>query len=394
MEGLNTVDLFKNKTECCGCGLCKTICKQNAIKMEKNDEGFLFPVIDASLCIDCGACRSMCAFQNDKEKYLPSKAYAAIAKEKKNLEKAASGGVFATIANKFIDEGGWVCGSILEIKNNSVEVYHTVSNDKDDVVKMQGSKYAQSNIEDAIPTIIELLRNNNRVMFCGTPCQVDAVKKIAQNDKNLFLTDLICHGVPSNDMLNSYLDYSNNKKTSIKRFEFRDNNRRKTYTAKQIIEKKGKTITKYKPAHLMSYYQLFLKGVILRDNCYQCPYTEQKRCGDITIGDYWGLKRVHAQEYKEGKIDDRNWSCLLVNTDKGNKLIRKYKDEFEMLESELEKVSLENEQLKKPVSRPIEREKVMNMYVNKGYKPIEKWYRKQIGIKYYLLLIRYHLLKR
>ena len=44
--------IFESKNNCCGCSACEQICPKNAVKMEPDNEGFLYPVIDSSLCVD------------------------------------------------------------------------------------------------------------------------------------------------------------------------------------------------------------------------------------------------------------------------------------------------------------------------------------------------------
>lgn len=57
--------LFETKEKCCGCSACYSICPQNAISMEIDEEGFLYPVIDKSLCVKCKKCLNVCPM--DKE---------------------------------------------------------------------------------------------------------------------------------------------------------------------------------------------------------------------------------------------------------------------------------------------------------------------------------------
>ena len=55
---------------CTGCAACSQVCPAGAVKMEADDEGFLFPRIDENLCNDCGVCRRTCpvnaAFENTR----------------------------------------------------------------------------------------------------------------------------------------------------------------------------------------------------------------------------------------------------------------------------------------------------------------------------------------
>ena len=62
------MELFTDKNNCCGCTACKNICPKNAITMVMDSEGFLYPQIDEKLCVNCGMCKKVCAFQNGYNK--------------------------------------------------------------------------------------------------------------------------------------------------------------------------------------------------------------------------------------------------------------------------------------------------------------------------------------
>lgn len=55
--------LFNKKEECCGCAACYSICPKEAIKMELDEEGFEYPIIDENECIRCYKCLKVCYFK-------------------------------------------------------------------------------------------------------------------------------------------------------------------------------------------------------------------------------------------------------------------------------------------------------------------------------------------
>lgn len=57
--------LFSDHSECCGCSACYACCPAGAISMVRFDDGFLYPVIDESVCIRCGKCLKVCVFKID-----------------------------------------------------------------------------------------------------------------------------------------------------------------------------------------------------------------------------------------------------------------------------------------------------------------------------------------
>ena len=59
-------DLASDKSTCCGCGACFSTCPREAISMVKDEEGFLYPQIDKTLCIKCMKCIQVCLFKRDQ----------------------------------------------------------------------------------------------------------------------------------------------------------------------------------------------------------------------------------------------------------------------------------------------------------------------------------------
>ncbi len=78
---MNSIELFQNKTDCCGCSACYNVCPRKAISMQEDEYGYVYPVIDQDKCVGCGLCRKVCHYQADKELRTPIKAYAAAGKK-------------------------------------------------------------------------------------------------------------------------------------------------------------------------------------------------------------------------------------------------------------------------------------------------------------------------
>ena len=56
-------ELYRDRSECCGCTACEFACPRGAIYMELDEEGFLYPVVDAARCVRCGRCEKACSFK-------------------------------------------------------------------------------------------------------------------------------------------------------------------------------------------------------------------------------------------------------------------------------------------------------------------------------------------
>lgn len=385
--------LFNNESECCGCGGCIDICPKSAIIMKENEYGFNYPIIDYSICISCGLCKKICAFQNNIDKNKVKKSYVTVSKEDKILNISSSGGIFGTLANEILEKSGLVCGCSME-KNFYPK--HVIIDKKGDLTKLQGSKYVQSETIGIFKKIKEQLIVGKEILFSGTPCQVAELKYfLGKEYSNLYTVEIICHGVPSIKFFQDYVKILENKLDGkIFNFLFRDKklgwglvgrikykNIKKHIKEKIIYEK------------LSSYYSFFKDGSIYRQSCYSCKYATCERVGDITIGDFWGIQKEHPNYLIEngGNINDRKGvSCLLVNTSQGQQLLKRYGKNILFKDSEFLKIAKHNEQLNKPTSKEFYNKKFFEIYKKDGYPGVEKWFNKKLGIKKYFYIIFYN----
>lgn len=384
------IKLFEDKKACCACGACLNICPKQAITMQKDEYGFLYPQIEESKCIKCGLCLKTCAFQNSKLNNIPIKTYAAQS-DNTDLKKSASGGIFASIATNILKEGGIVYGAAMEMENDKLTVKHIGVENKADLIKLLGSKYVQSNTGKVYQDIKRKLNDNRLVLFSGTPCQVDGLNSyLGKKYDNLITIDIICHGVPNNQMFQDYIALLEEKyKDKIIDFKFRDKTKGWGLTAKGYT---AKGYTAIIPANLSSYYYMFLKSYIYRDSCYSCKYACKKRCGDITIGDYWGIEKAHPEvlNKNEYRLDYKNGiSCLIVNTEQGAKVLEKYKNDLRLLDSAFEKAEKENGQLN--ISSKCDYEKrveILKLYKIKKYLGIEEYFYNNMRFDKYISVLK------
>lgn len=351
------ITLFNKKKNCCGCGSCENICPKNAISMGEDEYGFIYPKIDHNLCIECHLCEKVCNFQSRTEYSDEHKAYAAVTKNQEILMNSTSGGIFTTIALEFIKDGGFVAGSIYDENFN---VVHIVSNKIEDIYKMQGSKYVQSSINDTYFQIRKLLLQKEKVLFSGTPCQVDGLYGYLQRDyDNLYTIDIVCHGVPSNKMFQDYLHYESEKYGKITDIKFRDKTQGWGTTGSIKFENKNKIIY----SGTSEYYYLFNKSLTFRDSCYSCKYSSHHRPANITIGDYWGIEKTDFRLLNKKEMDtDKGISLIICNGQQGTNLFEKYQDNFNIYSTTLKNVSKFNHNLNQPSKMPSNRNNVLNTY--------------------------------
>ena len=59
----------KDKGKCYGCEACVQICPKSALKMEEDDEGFRYPILNKDLCVKCSLCHQVCLYENMPVRY-------------------------------------------------------------------------------------------------------------------------------------------------------------------------------------------------------------------------------------------------------------------------------------------------------------------------------------
>ncbi|MBR3469838.1 MAG: Coenzyme F420 hydrogenase/dehydrogenase, beta subunit C-terminal domain [Lachnospiraceae bacterium] len=383
-------------SKCCGCFACKDVCPKGAIKTVADEEGFLYPEIDAEKCVSCGLCSKVCAYNKGNTGNRPEKVYAAASKDDVLLMKVASGGMFTVMAKSFIKSGGIVCGSAMFRTKNGFEVKHVFVEKEEELALLAGSKYVKSSTDGVFKGAKEILSAGKKLLFSGTPCQIAALKSFLGRDYDELITvDIICHGVPSQKFFNDHIKFYEKKHScTVTDFRFRDKSRGQGMNYCITEENGNGTRRKVKNGKLNSFFGLFLKGSVYRKNCYSCPYASEKRVSDITIGDYWGVYLEHAGEVRKAKLDNQKGiSCVLVNTDKGSGFWETISADFHYLESDFRKVAAHNDQLVKPSVEPADRETVLDAYKNDGYKAVDDIYGNEIKLKKFVYLLEFYIPK-
>lgn len=366
-----------DKHSCCACGACAQICPKNAITMKPDENGFVYPIMDSDKCVDCNMCEIVCTSGNEIQSSLKT-VYAAVSNDT-DITKSASGGIFATLAQAVIKANGAVYGCAMIMDNGKLTPKHICVTDMAELDKLKGSKYVRSDIGNTYSDAKIRLDNGQTVLFSGTPCQIAGLKGYLQRDYDgLFTVDIVCHGVPSAEMFQSYIEYEEKRLGKrIVDFRFRDKTEGwKLYASMMFEDGMKKT---FEPEE-SSYYQMFLNSYTYRENCYACPYASDKRPGDITIGDFWCIDLVHPELLYEngGEIDEaRGVSCMIVNNVRGHRMLDIFGGGIDCWKSSYANASKYNRQLTAPsVLRP-ERDEVLCLY-SQGYDKLDGWYRKRL----------------
>ncbi len=322
---------------CYGCRVCELKCPINCITMKENEKGFLTPVVDQNKCVNCGVCLRCCQVLSDYRNSNIKQCYVLQSKEKKNLEKSASGSFFCTVAKKAYKNDINIFGCLYDSELNPI--IQKVSS-YDDIENMCGSKYVESDVLKTYEEVENLLKNEESVIYAALPCQIAGLKKYLNREYDKLITiDLICHGTPSRKLFKKYIQYlekKHNRKVKNIVFRSKKNIQWGRFVEKIVFENK-KIIG---PSNLDLYYSAFFSNNAFKDSCYSCTYAKNKKVSDITIGDAWGEKL--------SKNDSKGLSCIIINNQKGIDFFENYKDLFLLKDTDFESLAKNNKQLLQP----------------------------------------------
>lgn len=337
------------KNTCCGCHSCELSCPKSAIRLDADEEGFYYPLIDDNKCIDCGICEKTCPVINANRLICTSKlAFAAVDTDMISERESSSGGMFSVIANHIIDKGGVVFGAAFD---SDLQLKHIPVCTKNDLIKLKGSKYLSSNLSNCYRSVKEYLGSGRLVCFSGTPCQVAGLKLFLVRDyPNLITIDLICHGVPSQKMFSSFIeDIQTRRHIKLTGFLFRDKNINGWACCSPSCFSEKKYIAYDKAMSV--YMSLFLNGELMREMCYSCPFAQNGRVSDFTLGDFWNILDVYP-DFVKGK----GVSALILNTEKALSIFEKIKNKIYFKECSFQDIASGNYNLNHPTIRPANRD--------------------------------------
>lgn len=336
--------LRTKNNECTGCGVCASACPKKCINMIKNREGFLFPKVDKDNCIGCNLCNKICPAYNkivnkDEKKY-----YLVQLKDNEVLKKCASGGAFYGIAKHFLENKGIVYG----VSTNSNNELHYKKVEKiDDLLELVGSKYYQCNITKDTYEDIENETKKRTVLVSGTPCQISAINNDFKiNKENLYTFEILCQGVPNDFVIKRYYEELEKiEKSKIKKHYFRSKDKfvGRNYLNKYIFsnDKIKYFVGEEDPLSLS-----FQRQIFLRESCYNCKYSNEKRVGDFVAGDYWEKDISNKCIKIESGV-----SSLMCNSKRSDIILKKI-NSFNIDENKTENIFLDNIPFHKSVKRP------------------------------------------
>lgn len=351
--------VYDSRYHCYGCNSCYSACPTKAITMQLGKEGFLYPTVNQNLCCGCQRCKEVCPIHHSplQQAAFEQVIYAVKHKDEVIRSNSTSGGMFTALSDYILEMGGIVYGAILD---DTLRVCHSRATTKEERDRMRGSKYVQSDIGDTFLDVKKDLEDGKQVLFTGTPCQVEGLKNYLKrtDTAQLILCDIICHGVPSNQIWQEYVRFTEKKQRSpLKYHNFRTkHNGWHSVTARNVFlnAEDSESLS----SQLFSY--LFQKDLILRPCCYSCRFSSLSRVSDITIGDFWGIDKIYPEF-----DDNKGVSLVLINTFRGNAVFQSIKEVLEVRESKKEDCLQHN--LMRPTPLPENRGRFWRAYLSHGF---------------------------
>lgn len=328
--------------KCTGCAACRDVCPKQCITMRPDALDALRPVVDESICIDCGLCEKTCPNNRELSYKLPHRVWAAWSNDSDVRRTSASGGIACELYRYWIKNGGVATGVVYD----RVEGCHFILLEKESDIKVvQNSKYTFSDTAGIYKIVKQKLQAGIPVLLIGVPCQVAGLYGFLKKDyDNLTTVDIICHGMPPATYLEQHIKSIEDKKKEYTHHLFFRDPKYHTFTFTFTLKNNnGKEFYNKKVLTRDNYQLGYHRALIYRENCYSCNYARKERISDLTIGDFSGLGRFAPFEY-----DKHNVSCILENTDKGAVLLKKLKGALSKYERPVSEAFEVEKQLKSP----------------------------------------------
>ncbi len=360
VEYWTLIESVSDRKECVGCNGCRQVCPTQCITMQQDTLGFEYPKVEREKCIGCKLCEKVCPILNQNGPRRPLQVFAAKNPQESIRLHSSSGGVFTALAEEVIKGGGVVFGAKFD---KNFDVVHGYTDSNEGLREFQGSKYVQSRIGETFSEAKRFLDAGKIVLFSGVPCQINALRLFLRKDygNSLICIDMVCHGVPGPGVWQSYLNNTISKlgisPSDITSLTFRD---KRLGWRRFGLAITSTTSTFYQPLDENPYIQVFLKNLDLRPSCYNCPAKCGKSHSDITLADFWKMRKFHPDFF-----DDKGVSLLMVNTGTGKELVEK--TGLELTLSSYQQGLYGNPSIEESATLPPDRASFIKLFTTKGF---------------------------
>lgn len=368
---------IKDKSKCCGCTACASVCPMDCIEMKEDMEGFLYPSVDKGKCIDCGACEKVCPILNVREEEpIPQTAYIVQNKNEQILRESTAGGAFTAIAKYILKSDGVVFG--VELGDDLV-ARHVYIESEAELCRFRNSKYIQSIVGGGTYKQVKSFLDKGRfVCFSGTPCQIEGLKRYLKKDyENLITVDVVCRAVPSPMIFRKYVEYQKGRMSdNIKVVRFRDKHYGYKYSTMNIITERNHG-DYHQGVDSDPWLRAYFSNICDRPSCHECQFRTQYRVSDFTIWDCF-----HVGRFSKELDNDKGATRMLVHTDKGGKVFEKVKCDFRYVEITPDQAVAGARELRESV-KPNERRQAFfeDAHVMNGSELFRKYFPETLKVK-------------
>ena len=372
------IDEIVSPEKCSGCGMCRNLCPQDAIRMETDRDGFLSPAIDPKLCVGCRLCLARCPQRRAPELARAEKPEAYACWNLNDAQRAASssGGMFTVYARQIFARGGVVFGAGYDER---LKVRFAAARSAEELKPLLCSKYVQADTREIYREVKGGLETGRPVLFVGTPCQVAALYAFLDGDPpNLYTCDFLCHGVPSPRFYRKWLGHLERVfKTSVRSVNMRSKlcERNVMGIELRLSSSPDRALQYAWHDRGMEYLgRAFLKNYSLRKRCYTCPHVGFPRPGDVTLADFWKLGDLGTDNPEKKK----GISLNLINSEKGKRLLEMSAADARFIRRELSEAVDGNSSLRGNTSEPPLRDAFVRDTVRYDYETLVKKYHRQL----------------
>lgn len=303
--------LYSKKKNCCGCGACVDCCPEKAIRMIQDREGFYYPRTDKTVCKNCGKCVHVCPLKEQKWIECDNLYLGVQVKDDRIRYSSSSGGVFSVLSDYVLQKQGVVYGAAYD---DHMKVVHKAVEERAKLEQIKGTKYVQSDMTGIYRSIERNLKEGRWVLFCGTPCQAQALMLyLRRTYDRLIIVDLVCYGVPSPGVWRDYVSCLEGWHSgTMSMFSFRDKrNKDNGHMCSYVVEGKEYAVS----LHDDFFCKIYFRNRMLRPSCHVCTFCTVNRKSDFTIGDFWGLEGCKP-EWDDGM----GTSMVMLHTDKAKNI--------------------------------------------------------------------------
>ncbi len=373
------IDKYEKKT-CNGCKACKYICPKSAISYEIDNEGFWYPKVDYSLCVECGLCIKRCP---DKTLRVSTKEQpdvkAAWSVDKSVRLASTSGGLFYELARTVLIRGGYVAGCVYD--SDFKGAHHTVIHSMEELPPLMVSKYVESDTDGVYPTVRSLLEDGEEVLFVGSACQCAGLYAYLNKDyEKLTVVDFLCRGANSPKAHRKYIEYLEAAYgAKIKNLRSKDKRNGWEKFGQSAVFMNGK---EYFADHgedlrVVAYHY---GNLMARPSCLDCKFKTLPRLTDLTLGDFWGIQASEVDDI------DKGVSLLFINSQKGRKLFDAICDRIVFINKTIEDAERGNRAILHSASCNKNREAFLANLDNYPFDVLVNKYREwpRRGVRFYL----------